>query len=85
MSRLDRHVIMSDTPCIIDFESASTARKTCNVTAAAQSIFLYSAVADRIKKIVGTPDRDRVVSALRAYKLDQNDASFSAVLESLSI
>jgi putative serine/threonine protein kinase len=85
LSRLDRHVIMSDMPCIIDFESASTARKTCNVTAAAQSIFLYSAVADRIKKILGAPDRNRVVSALRAYKLDQTAASFSAVLESLPI
>jgi putative serine/threonine protein kinase len=85
LSRLDRHVIMSDTPCIIDFESASTARKTCNVTAAAQSIFLYSAVADRIKKILGAPDRDRVISALRAYKQDQTAASFRAVLESLPI
>lgn len=85
LSRLDRHVIMSDTPCIIDFESASTARKTCNVTAAAQSIFLYSAVADRIKKILGAPDRDRVIFALRAYKQDQAAASFRAVLESLPI
>ncbi len=76
---------MSDTPCIIDFESASMARKTCNVTAAAQSIFLYSAVADRIKKILGAPDRDRVISALRAYKQDQAAVSFRAVLESLPI
>jgi len=56
-----------------------------NVTAAAQSIFLYSAVADRIKKILGAPDRDRVISALRAYKQDQGAASFRAVLESLPI
>ena len=33
LSRLARHVIVSDRPSIIDFESASTTRKTCNVTA----------------------------------------------------
>jgi putative serine/threonine protein kinase len=85
LSRLDRHVIMSTIPCIIDFESASTARKTCNVTSAAQSIFLYSSVADRIKKILGAPNRERVISALRAYKQEQTAPRFHAVLESLSI
>jgi len=85
LSRLDRHVIVSSAPCIIDFESASTARKTCNVTAAAQSIFLYSAVSDRIKKVLGTPDKDRVIAALKAYKQDQTRANFDAVLGSLPV
>jgi putative serine/threonine protein kinase len=50
LSRLDRHIVVSDRPVMIDFESASTVRKTCNVTAAAQSIFLYGPVATRIQK-----------------------------------
>ncbi|HJU33709.1 MAG TPA: hypothetical protein VJ695_01175, partial [Nitrososphaera sp.] len=53
LSRLTRHVIVSHKPCLIDFESASTGRKTCNVTAAAQSIFLYGIVADKVRKILG--------------------------------
>jgi len=85
LSRLDRHVIVSSVPCIIDFESASTARKTCNVTAAAQSIFLYSAVSDRVKKILGEPDKDRVLAALKTYKRDQTRSNFDAVLGSLPI
>jgi putative serine/threonine protein kinase len=85
LSRLDRHIIVSHTPVIIDFESASTVRKTCNVTAAAQSIFLYGPVATRIQKILGTPDKEKVISALKTYKQDQSDANFGTVLDSLSI
>jgi len=85
LSRLDRHVIMSHSPCIIDYESASTARKTCNVTAAAQSIFLYGAVAERIKKTLGAPEMASVISALRVYKQHQSATSFQKVLESLPI
>jgi putative serine/threonine protein kinase len=82
LSRLDRHVIVSDDPFIIDFESASTNRKTCNVTAAAQSIFLHGAVAGMVKKSLQA-DREMALVALRIYKRDQTRANFDAVLESL--
>jgi putative serine/threonine protein kinase len=85
LSRLTRHVIVSDLPYIIDFESASTARKTSNVTAAVQSIFLYGIVADNMRKIFDNIDRERVLAALRAYKHFQSRANFLAVLDSLSI
>jgi putative serine/threonine protein kinase len=68
LSRLARHVIVSDRPYIIDFESASTTRKTCNVTAAAQSILLYGIVANKVKNILGNTDREKVIHALRTYK-----------------
>lgn len=82
LSRLNRHVIVSDSPFIIDFESASTARKTCNVTAAAQSIFLHGAVAGMVKKTLQA-DRERALAALKTYKRDQTRANFDAVLSSL--
>lgn len=85
LSRLDRHVIVSDMPTIIDFESASTARKMCNVTAAAQSIFLHGAVAARMQAVLGSPDRERALAALKTYKRDQTRANFDAVLGSLPI
>src|SRR5215218_2465306 len=84
LSRLARHVIISDRPYIIDFESASTTRKTCNVTAAAQSIFLYGVVANNVKKILGNTDREKsIIHALRTYKHFHTRANFEAVLDSL--
>jgi len=86
LSRLARHVIVSDYyPYIIDFESASTIRKTSNVTAAAQSIFLYGTSADRVRNILGNFDKEKVVQALRAYKHFQTRANFDIVLNSLPI
>lgn len=84
LSRLNRHVIVSGDPCIIDFESASTARKTGNVTAAAQSIFLHGAVAGMVQKTLKA-DRERALSALKIYKRGQTRANFDAVLDSLPV
>ena len=84
LSRLARHVIVSDRPHIIDFESASTTRKTCNVTAAAQSIFLYGIIANKVKKILGNTDREKtIIQALRTYKHFHTRANFDAVLDLL--
>ena len=84
LSRLDRHVIISDKPHIIDFESASTARKTCNVTAASQSIFLHGAVAGKIKQTLEAK-RDDALLALKTYKRDQTRTNFDALLDSLPV
>ena len=85
LSRLARHVIVSDRPSIIDFESASTTRKTCNVTAATQSLFLYGIVANKVGKILGNTDREKekVIHSLRTYKKIHTRANFDAVLDSL--
>jgi putative serine/threonine protein kinase len=84
LSRLARHVIVSHRPYIIDFESASTTRKTCNVTAAAQSIFLYGIIANKVKKILDNTDREKtIIHALRTYKHFHTRANFVAVLDSL--
>jgi putative serine/threonine protein kinase len=86
LSRLARHVIVSDRSYIIDFESASTTRKTSNVTAAAQSIFLYGTVANRVKKILDNTNREKeVIHVLRTYKHSHTRANFEAVLDSLLI
>jgi putative serine/threonine protein kinase len=84
LSRLARHVIIAEKPYIIDFESASNKRKTCNVTSAAQSIFLFGLVADRVREILGNTDRQKVIYALKTYKHFQTRANFDAVIDSLS-
>jgi putative serine/threonine protein kinase len=83
LSRLARHVIVSDRPSIIDFESASTTRKMCNVTAATQSLFLYGIIANKVGKILGNRDREKVIHALRTYKKIRTRDNFDAVLDSL--
>lgn len=83
LSRLIRHVIVSDRPYIIDFESASTTRKTCNVTAAAQSLLLYGIVANKVKTIMCNTDKERLIQALRTYKHFHTRANFDAILGSL--
>ncbi|MEP0825501.1 MAG: serine/threonine protein kinase [Nitrososphaera sp.] len=84
LSRLDRHVIVSSKPYIIDFESASTSRRTSNVTAAAQSIFLHGTVAGMVQKTLRV-DREKVLLALKTYKRDQTRSNFDAVLNSLPV
>jgi putative serine/threonine protein kinase len=86
LSRLARHVIVSSTtPYIVDFESASTIRKTCNVTAASQAIFLHGIIACKVKNSLGDTDREKVIHALRRYKNSQKRENFEVLLESLSI
>ena len=84
LSRLNRHVIVSDRPYIIDFESASKIRKTSNVTAAAQSMFLYGAVAEIVHKTLQI-NRENVLLALKIYKRSQTRTNFDAVLNSLQV
>lgn len=85
LSRLARHVIVSSACCIVDFESASINRKTSNVTAASQSIFLHGILANKVKKILGDIEKGKVIDALRIYKDSQTSDNFDRVLDSLSI
>jgi putative serine/threonine protein kinase len=82
LSCLNHHVIISetDTANIIDFESSSTKRKTCNVTAAAQSLFLSGLVSKRVNEILHLPEREKIIKALRIYKEDQSRNNFDNIL-----
>jgi putative serine/threonine protein kinase len=82
LSRLDHHVIvsLSDTANIIDFESSSMKRKLCNVTAAAQSLFLSGPVSKRVNEILRLPERERIINALKIYKNDQTRNNFDNIM-----
>lgn len=85
LSRLSRHVIVTDElPCIIDFESASTLRKTSNVTSAVQSLFLFGTVAGHVKKMLKV-DNAKTIGALREYKESRTDAGFARVMDTVPI
>lgn len=87
LSRLDRHVIVSsDTQAtIIDFETASTGRRTANVSTAGQSLFVAGSVAAMMSQAVGKSDRESAISALREYKHDQSRKGLEALFRALGV
>jgi putative serine/threonine protein kinase len=82
LSCLDRHVIVSksNTANIIDFESSSTQRRTSNVTAAAQSLFLNGPISKRINELVHFTKREKIIQELKIYKWNQTKTNFHNIL-----
>jgi putative serine/threonine protein kinase len=86
LSCLDHHVLISESvnAHIIDFETASIDRKTCNVTAAAHSLLLNGRVSRRVNKIIGFAERERIIQLLRVYKWNQTRPSFERIIQAIS-
>ena len=79
--RLRRHTLMRGfEPVIIDFESASTARRVSNVTTVVQSLFLNTQASLVVERIMGLPDRETLLSALRVYRREMSDVNYMALL-----
>lgn len=85
LSYMHKHVIVGKSPRIIDFESASLNRRPSNVTSAAQSIFIGSALSSIVKKIIKIPSKKRMIESLKRYKHDQSRENFDAVLKVLGL
>lgn len=83
LSCLDHHVLVSNSVYahIIDFESSSIDRKTCNVTAAANSLLLNGPVSKRINKNINFAEQEKIIHLLRIYKSNQTRASFDKIIE----
>jgi putative serine/threonine protein kinase len=82
---LAHHVLISESvnPRIIDFESASIDRKTCNVTAAAHSLLLNGRVSRKVDKIIDL-ERETILQLLRVYKWDQTRQSFEKIIHAIT-
>lgn len=85
LSYIHKHVIVDKSPCIIDFESSSTNRRTSNVTSATQSIFIGSALSSIVKKIIKIPDKKKMLGPLKKYKHDQSRENFDDILDMLGL
>ncbi len=83
LSRAHKHIIVNahDKPRIVDFESASTMRRTSNVTSICQYLFLKSPLAKIVRLKVGKVDHEALVAALRDYKHRPTRQSFDRILE----
>jgi putative serine/threonine protein kinase len=82
ISKAPKHLLVrSDgTPCIVDFETASTTRNASNVTSVCQ--YLYQGQSEACKAIaqaIGERHRDELVAALRKYRKEPNRVNFEAL------
>ena len=80
---LNHHVIISESSraTILDFESASYLRRTSNVTSASNSLLLGGHISERITDILRIQGKkERLVRALKLYKLSPSEESFQEIL-----
>ena len=85
LSSLSKHVIVGEKTTMIDFESSSVKRRVSNVTSATQGIFIGSGIAKRINRIYKLPRKEKVITALRNYKKEQNQKNFDTILKILKL
>ena len=80
-----RHVIMSDHPVIVDFDSASVSRRASNTTSATQCLFVLGRMTKLVAAVHNMPPMHDVINALRSYKQNPNHASFTHILDVLRL
>jgi len=87
LSRAPKHIIIDtvDKPHIVDFETASTMRRTSNVTSISQYLFMKSQLAGILRRKLGKVEREALVSALRSYKHESSRQNFEAVLRACEL
>jgi putative serine/threonine protein kinase len=83
LTRIDNHVMVSENNQIslIDFESASTKRKPCNVTSASQALLLSGgSISKKICKFIDIKDPEFLLNCLKKYKKSKNRQNFEDIL-----
>ena len=86
LSNLRKHVVVAEgRPWIIDFESAGTARRPKNVTAAAQYLFVGGRASPLVRRLLGIGDTGPLLKLLSDYKRDTSDFAYSKLLEHLRL
>jgi putative serine/threonine protein kinase len=83
LTRIDNHVMVSDNNdiSIIDFESASTKRKPCNVTSASQALLLSGgSISRKICQFIEIKDPELLLNCLKKYKKIKNRQNFEQIL-----
>jgi putative serine/threonine protein kinase len=77
-----KHIVVDaeDTPCLLDFETASTMRRVSNVTSVCNYLFLSGEMAELTKEWFGKMGRNSLIEALRRYKRSPSRIGFEEVL-----
>lgn len=86
LSNLRKHVVVAEgRPWIIDFESAGTARRPKNVTAAAQYLFIGGRISPLVRRMLGIKETRFLLRLLSDYKRTSSDFAYSRLLEHLRL
>ena len=87
LSRAPKHVIvdMLDKPRLVDFETASTRRRTSNVTSIAQYLFMKSQLARDLRGKLGHIDQEALLAKVKSYKQKSTRQNFTAILETCKL
>lgn len=86
LSHALKHVIIkNDTPYIIDFETASTTRKTKNVTALSQHFFIANNIAKQITEKTGKINQEKLKQTLGSYKREKTRKNFETMLKTIGL
>jgi putative serine/threonine protein kinase len=84
LSKAPKHLIIdeSNQPWIVDFETSSDTRKTANVTAISQYLFMSGgAVATTVAGTLGERSREEIIESLRFYKRAKTRESLDRLLK----
>ncbi len=83
LSQASKHIMIyrEDKACLLDFETASLARRVANVTSACHYLFMGGETARTIGKKIGETSKDHLLAALRAYKRKCTREGFEAILK----
>jgi len=87
LSRAPKHILIGagDKPTIVDFETASLTRRTSNVTAISQYLFIGSQLAKTLQKRRLRVEKEKLIEALRTYKRNCTRENFSKILEACEL
>ncbi len=86
LSNISKHVIVGKTKSsLIDFESSSTKRKPSNVTSITQAFFIGSGISKKTQKIYKNSSKEKIIEALKSYKLEKSQENFEKLLKILKL
>lgn len=88
LSTANKHIIVTqdDSPCIVDFETASLSRRASNITSLSHYLFIGSSLAKIIRdKRASEFEEDKLLQALRTYKKTRKRENFEELLKEVSI
>jgi putative serine/threonine protein kinase len=86
LSHAPKNVLVSknNKPCIVDFESASTTRRTANVTSILQ-YFLFGRISKAINATKIFPRKKTIIRVLTEYKREPSVENFTSILRELEL
>jgi putative serine/threonine protein kinase len=86
LSEARKHVIIDQfRPYILDFETASTARRPSNLSSICQYLFISSPVASKVKTILDKVELNQFKESLSAYKKKLDTDTYQNVLRSVHL